>query len=89
MMAGGATVAAPVAVVEVPQAGGALSRMPETLLAALGPCRSVLASHSRLMVACDGEPDLDALRALGLRGAVQAKNGWHLLFAPEAIDGWR
>jgi N-acetylglucosamine PTS system EIICBA or EIICB component len=88
-MAGGGPVAAPVVVVEAPQVAGALSRMPETLLAALGPCRSVLASHSRLMVACEGEPDLEALCALGLRGAVRAEDGWHLLFAPEAIDGWR
>lgn len=63
--------------------------LPVDVLVALGDVRSLAASHSRLMVETASLPDLAALTTLGLRGSVQVGPVWHLLFAPDVIDGWR
>jgi PTS system N-acetylglucosamine-specific IIC component len=90
MAAGGqAVVAAVPAPAAAQQAWTATpTRLPAAVLAALGADATVVASHSRLLVAGAPAPDTAALQALGLRGAAQMGEEWHLLFAPELIASW-
>jgi PTS system N-acetylglucosamine-specific IIC component len=66
-----------------------LAALPIILRQTLGDTAKVWLGHSRLVVECDTEPDLAALKAHGLRGAWHNAGQWHLLFAPETLAAWQ
>ncbi|WP_181952998.1 N-acetylglucosamine-specific PTS transporter subunit IIBC [Novosphingobium umbonatum] len=64
-------------------------KLPEFIQQSMPVTAKVWLGHSRLVVECDAEPDLAALKAHGLRGAWQNAGQWHLLFAPETLAAWQ